>query len=107
MSDYMMNQIHSCFTKPEDYIYEVMKGAKKFLLDVHGDSIPIIGTHTADVELDSGGWSALSNASMRGMSSCPFCSCPCCVAACGVTLRVDDDCSMIETEIVNTPVYVE
>ena len=41
MSDYMMNQIHSCFTQPEDYIYEVMKGTKKLLLDVHGGSIPI------------------------------------------------------------------
>ncbi len=41
MSDYMMNQIHACFTKPEDYVYEVMKGSKKLLLDVHGGSIPI------------------------------------------------------------------
>jgi hypothetical protein len=33
----------------------------------------------------------------------------CCeaVAACGVVLRVDDECSMIETENVNTPVYEE
>ncbi len=35
-----MNQINSCFTQAEDFIYEVMSGTKKLLLDVHGSLIP-------------------------------------------------------------------
>jgi hypothetical protein len=40
MSDFMINQINSCFTQAEDFIYEVMSGTKKLLLDVHGSLIP-------------------------------------------------------------------
>jgi hypothetical protein len=41
MSDYMINQINSCFTQAEDFIYEVMSNTnKKLLLDVHGSVIP-------------------------------------------------------------------
>ncbi len=36
----MINQINSCFTQAEDFIYEVMSGTKKLLLDVHGNLIP-------------------------------------------------------------------
>jgi hypothetical protein len=40
MSDFMINQINSCFTQAEDFIYEVMSGTKKLLLDVYGNLIP-------------------------------------------------------------------
>jgi hypothetical protein len=40
MADFMINQINSCFTQAEDFIYEVMSGTKKLLLDVHGSLIP-------------------------------------------------------------------
>jgi len=40
MSDFMINQINSCFTQAEHFIYEVMSGTKKLLLDVYGNLIP-------------------------------------------------------------------
>jgi hypothetical protein len=38
MSDFMINQINSCFTQAEHFIYEVMSGTKKLLLDVYGNA---------------------------------------------------------------------
>jgi hypothetical protein len=71
MSDYMINQIHSCFTQSENFIYEAMSESKKLLLDVHGSTIPFARNASQQLPISLSATSANKNPGSRGLLFLP------------------------------------